>query len=135
MQVADRWHLLKNIREAIERLLDRRHKAVKACLKERLPSKVESDLPAFQGDSELPETEPIPPTAREESREGKRQQRVDVYNRVHELHASGLSNRQIAATLNLDRHTAARYLQRNRSPNGRLLHLACKRRIASFSIG
>lgn len=115
-QVADRWHLLKNIREAAERLLNRRHKAVKACLKDHPPPTPEPELPAFQGDSDLPESQPCPLTAREESREGKRQQRLDIYNRVHELHASGNSNRQIATMLGLDRETVARYLQAESFP-------------------
>lgn len=106
-QVADRWHLLKNVREAVERLLDRRHKAVKACLKDLLPPAPELDFP---GDSEPVKPVSLPLTAREETREGKRQQRLDVFNRVHELHAAGTSNRQIASMLDLDRETVARYL-------------------------
>jgi transposase len=107
---------LKNIREAIERCLNRRHKAVKACLKDHLPQTPEPDFPVFQGVSELPESQTIPLTAREESREGKRQQRLEVFDRVHELHASGLSNRQIAARLDLDRDTVGRYLQAESFP-------------------
>lgn len=115
-QVADRWHLLKNIREAVERLLNRRHKAVKACLKDYPPPTSEPDFPLFPGDSTLPEPQPHPRTAREESREGKRQQRLDLYNRVHDLHAAGSSNRQIATMLDLDRETVARYLQAESFP-------------------
>ncbi|MDX1970727.1 MAG: transposase [Planctomycetaceae bacterium] len=73
-------------------------------------------MPVFPGDFQLLQTEPIPLTAREESREGKRQQRLDVYNHVHELHASGTSNRQIAAILNLDRDTVTSYLRAESFP-------------------
>jgi transposase len=113
-QIADRWHLLKNLREAAGRLLDRRHKAVRACLKSHTPPTPEEDFPVFQSHSEPPEMPPL--TAREQSREGKRQQRLDVYNRVHELHAAGASHRQLAATLDLNRETVARYLQSDSFP-------------------
>jgi transposase len=115
-QVADRWHLLKNVREAVERLLDRRHKAVKVCLKEHPPPTHELDSPGFSGDPEPLEPQTILLTAREEFLEGKRQQRLDVFNRVHEIHAAGTSNRQIATLLDLDRDTVARYLKAESFP-------------------
>lgn len=118
-QVADRWHLLKNVREAVERLLGRSHKAVRACLKVHPPPTPEPDFTGFPRDPGPVEPQSTPLTAREESHEGKRQQRLDVYNRVRQLHAAGVSNHRIAAMLGLDRETVARYLQSESFPERR----------------
>ncbi len=118
MQVADRWHLLKNVREAAERLLNRRRKLVHKHLKIETPTPtVELELPTFQDVSVSDEPETPPLTAREESREAKRQQQVEQYDRVRELHAAGESIRGIATTLELDRETVTRYVQADSFPD------------------
>ena len=116
-QVADRWHLLKNLREAVERLLDRRRKVVQKHLKVSLPPAAELDFPTFHDVSVPDATEAPQLTPREQAREAKREQRVEHYNRVHELHATGESIRQIAATMDLDRETVTRYLQADSFPD------------------
>ena len=111
-QVADRWHLLKNVRETTERLLDRRQKIVHKHLKSTTrPPAALLELPTFQEVSVPDEPETLPLTAREQSREAKRQQRVEQYDRVRELHAAGESIRGIATALDLDRETVTRYVQ------------------------
>ena len=117
-QVADRWHLLKNVREAAERLLDRRRKLVHKHLKIKTPTPtVELELPTFQDVSVSDEPETPPPTTREQRREAKRQQQVEQYDRVRELHAAGESIRGIATTLELDRETVTRYVQADSFPD------------------
>jgi len=138
-QVADRWHLLKNLREGIERLLDRRRKVVKERLSHLQPPAEELDFPTFQNPDPPQSAEqrrPLTPreqareekrqqqsaeqrrplTPREQAREEKRQQRVEQFERVHELHEAGHSHRQIAAALELNRETVARYLQTESFP-------------------
>lgn len=119
MQVADRWHLMKNLREAVERVLDRRHPAVRACLKS-LPSSPPAPDPSTTPDPPKPERPaPRPLTPREQTREARRQQRHETFGRVHALHAAGTSNRQIAAMLRLDRDTVTRYLRAECVPERR----------------
>lgn len=116
-QVVDHWHLLKNLREAAERLHDRHRKTVQKHLKSNPPSAAELELPTFQ-DVSVPEEPEVPElSAREEARDAKRQQRVEDYNRVRELHAAGQSIRQIATTLDRDRETVTRYLQADTFPD------------------
>jgi transposase len=100
-----------------ERLLDRRRKAVQKHLKSQSPPAAELDFPTFQ-DVSVPDEPEVPQlSAREQARESKRQEKVEHYNRVHELHAAGESIRQIAMTLDLDRETVARYLQADSFPD------------------
>ena len=116
-QVADRWHLLKNFREASERLLDQRRKTVQKHLKSKPFPAAELELPTFQDVSVPDEPTVSPHSAREQARESKRQEKVEHYTRVHELHVAGESIRQIAMLLDLDRETVTLYLQADSFPD------------------
>jgi transposase len=126
-QVADRWHLLKNLREAIERLLERRYSTVRDALK--------SDLPTAAPTAELPTNtavpEPTPPCAeptprspRQEARHAKRQRRVERFERARQLHAEGTPIRRIAAMLGISREAVERYVRQPHCPDwgGRRAH-------------
>jgi transposase len=109
VQVADRWHLLVNVREALERLLDRkpsqRQAAAQQAAAEIAPPPVH-----------LPEPMPVPVDSgkispRERLRDTRRQQRVERYERVLELHRQGMGVRQIARELHVSRRTVRRFLR------------------------
>jgi transposase len=76
--VADRWHLLKNLREAIERLFERRHDVVKDCLQGVMPAAAapppSQDSPPL---SAPVSSEAVPPTPRQQALQDKRQRRVE----------------------------------------------------------
>ena len=108
-QVADRWHLLKNLREALERLFERESGTIAEALKPTEPASesviVEPEAPAGE---ERPTTEtpgPPPPgdpaaaTPRQEARQARRRRRVERFERVHELKRQGRSIRGIAGKL------------------------------------
>lgn len=125
-QVADRWHLLKNAREAVERLLERRYALIADALKpaDRAPEGP-GDTPseARPAATPTPEPSPRPPapgpttmTPREEAALAKRGRRVERFERVHELHRRGEPIRAIARELGMARNSVRRYLRCARCP-------------------
>ena len=140
VQVADRFHLLQNLREALQRLLDRHHAALRAI---RLPESKPPSVPGAETAAVAPrpedrvvtETEatviqltadqgPVstelapagpampsrPPTRADQARNISRERRQARYDAVLALHAAGVSARAIAQQLHLSRVTVTRYL-------------------------
>lgn len=118
VQVADRFHLVKNLGEALERLVDRQQTAVRAATRAAATA-APCDAVATAVD--------VPPTAataggetraaRERAqRHARRQAR---YAAIHTLHADGLSRRAIAAALGLARETVATMLRAAHCPQYR----------------
>lgn len=127
-QVADRWHLLKNVREAIERLLDRHLPVITDALKPAEPDPKPVDaLPGGEPEAATiieptpPESPspPVPVSPRQEAARAKRQRRVERFERVHELRRQGMPIRQIARELAMTRKAVRRYLNREQCPDWR----------------
>ena len=125
-QVADRWHLLKNVREAIERLFERHLPVITDALKPADPvpespadavPRQESAPPSMLGPTPQ-ETPPVPtPTSpRKEAALAKRRRRVERFERVHELRRQGTPLRQIARALGMSRKAVRRYLLHEKCP-------------------
>src|SRR5262249_15831967 len=104
-QVADRWHLLKTLREAVERLLARVASDVHEALGKAPPSAAGGSLDAAPSQADSPPTAVVPAVVgppgavpeckplspRQQAREAKRQRRIQQYERIRALHAEGLS--------------------------------------------
>jgi transposase len=106
VQVADRWHLLKNLRDALERVLHRRTSAIRALLSG--PKADSSGRPAH----EEARGQPGPGLATE-----GRRRRQDRFEQVRRLHQDGHSLRGIASTLRLHYRTVERYVRSDTCPD------------------
>ena len=97
VQVADRWHLLANLGEALER----------AVVAQRTP------LPAMAGPAPPPRDTLLataPVSAHERDRQARRERREQRYAEIQGLRAQGLGYRQIAHRLGLHRATVRKYV-------------------------
>jgi transposase len=125
-QVADRFHLLRNLREAVERLLGRMSAAVREALCEPPPeARAVPPESSARSDDACPEAArggeadagAGRPSLREQARQEKRRRRAERYGRVRELRRQGLSVRRIAREVGLHVNAVRRYLQEERCPD------------------
>jgi len=94
--VADRWHLLKNLRETLERLLSRRLTTLQQALATALPA-------TDAGSAARPSW----------------QRRLARFHTVCYLHREGVGIKRISRELGMGRKTVQRYLRSGRCPDGR----------------
>jgi len=130
IQVADRWHLLANMREAVERVLTREQASVRAAAAVRRPSPL-LDGVAATGGRETGERAVTPPDAGrpptvaprrthvQEEQRARRARRQARYEEVLALHRQGLGQRAIARTLGVGRHTIRTVLRTGAFPERR----------------
>lgn len=111
IQVADRWHLLSNWREAAERVLDRHRGSVKRVT---LPKMSPAARPAAKT---------LPPKSvnrrrkyAEERRDRAREERLALYGVIRERHARGEYLTTIARDLGLNYKTARKYALADECP-------------------
>ena len=103
-QVADRWHLLKNLGEALLKVLEGHTRA----LKQISIADPQSEIPPNASLSV-----PIPPLTTSQKTEGhqqRRARRVARYEEARQLHRQGMSLKAIAAQMGLDRKTVRKYV-------------------------
>jgi transposase len=132
-QVADRWHLLKNVREMLERFFERHRgkiRSVAAALTQPLApggpplDQPRQDLPMQQDKlatepSSQSELVAVELSAKEQARQARRQQRRERYQQVRQRHDQGQSSRQIAKEMGLSRNVVRGYLRRDHCPDWR----------------
>jgi transposase len=129
-QVADRFHLLRNVREAVERILSRvgpEVRAANAGVNTPTPPTVSGStteppiLPVSTAEDAVvtptPEPEASPTTANERRRAEKRREREERFRRVKALLAEGVSCREVARRLGLDVEVVLRYRRLDRCPD------------------
>lgn len=116
VQVADRWHLLKNAGEMLTRVFDRHHRELKQVAK--------AVSPVSPAVSEVHVVEPLPVVVQPSSKQRLR------FDEVHALRTQGLTVSAIARQTGLDRKTVRKYLSldslsaHQRAPRKRYSQLA-----------
>jgi len=127
-QVADRWHLLKNIGDALEQVLGRQRETLRAAL-DPAPAALPVPAGTTPGAAEsLPASHTATPASlsatvpRSTPADGRR---ALLYKEVHDLHGQGLSLSAIGRRLGLTRVTVRKYLRAGSCPvrSARRTHL------------
>lgn len=106
-QVADRWHLIKNVGEALQRLLERHGTALRAAARQTAQDLTPPLPPA------PPAVEAIPSMVPPRSAPAHRQQQ---FAEVKRLHQAGWSIRRIGLELRLNRRTVRKYVHAETVP-------------------
>jgi len=119
IQVADRFHLLKNVGEALERVLGRK----RALLKEAAAAvnRATTPPPLRVGPDADPSPSPAnrrtrPSPGEEEAKARHRAQRRERYEAVVALHAQGFNASRIAREVGIGRKTVRRFLRAGSFP-------------------
>ncbi len=113
VQVADRFHLLQNVRALLQRLLGQYPEALQAA--RQLPARTLDATPAAAGSAaaRTPVASDPPRRSRAEHQRGqeRRERRRARYDLVKQLRAQGVSMRLIAEQTHLSHRTVRRYCQ------------------------
>jgi transposase len=111
-QVADRWHLMKNLVEALERCLLRDKQALKVAAVG--PEPTPGPLPSYADATSIPWQQRAETASLQ-----KHARRVEHYEQVHALHRVGVAKLEIARALGISRRTVYRYLALDAPPERR----------------
>src|SRR2546421_783977 len=106
-QVADRWHILSNLGDAVEEFLIRAH------IRLEEPA-TESRVPQEMLNKPLSSFSATPATQRKS--QARLLRKWKLYQRVQELHAAGMSLRKIGEELGLARNTVRKYFRQPPDP-------------------
>ncbi|NDV87232.1 ISL3 family transposase [Aurantimonas aggregata] len=110
VQVADRWHLLHNLGEALRTAAGRHRKAVKAASLKVASDKIEPEA------AEMPPARETKPEALGKERRSERRQ---CYEEIRRWHDQGLVPRLIAPLVGMDKRTVERWLAAGGEPEYR----------------
>ena len=124
LQVADRFHIVKNLREGVERVLDRNRSKLTGIQLPRVlrTSQAYSNTTDTDGEAVLPAEAARRPARRSPAEtigyQLHRVERQERYEQVKAMHAAGESTRSIARQLGLSRGTVYHYLRNDQDPTG-----------------
>lgn len=114
LQIADRWHLLHNLSEALEKVLARRHADLKRAF---TPAEEQDEIIAALDQQAQTRLKVL--SQAEQLRQARREQHEAVYRRVQELSAQGWSGASIARMLGIHKKTAVKYAAAEHFPERR----------------
>jgi transposase len=115
VQVADRWHVLKNLGDALSRVFSEHPQALQP-----MKSSIEPEVGTEEGGPALsPESNGVPPALQskvERMRQQRQEHRQARYDQVHALLEQGVSLRTITRELHLSRETVRNYARAAAAP-------------------
>jgi transposase len=116
LQVADRWHLGKNLADNISTLLARCRSEIRRGLQEQVtPAQGWKQIEAMsEEERRLPRSRSV-----QLAQEGRRAQKLDRYTQVVELHQQGLRAADIASRVGIGERTVHRWLAHGSFPEAR----------------
>jgi transposase len=116
VQVADRFHLVKNLGEALERLLLHERPALQAAATGE-PRTAPAPLKTYGGVEQTPSQERA-----EQASQARHAPKLAQYAEIHRLRAAGAMIKHIAATVGVSRKTVYRYLHLDGPPERKRPH-------------
>jgi transposase len=116
IQVADRFHLLRNLGDAVGNALNRHHRDIRAAAKAATALGSLDSTPAEPVSPSTSIVLPKPPTTRQQHSLDKQAARQARFDEVVALDAKGWSKSRIARTLGLDRGTVHGWLKAGQLP-------------------
>ncbi len=111
LQIADRWHLLHNWAELLERIGNRHRGVLQQC-----PHPTPPPPPPPSALDELPPRRRTHHQYLDDQRAETRERKQALYDQIHALHAQGFGIRAMAAHLGLCYRTVRKYLQADTCP-------------------
>jgi transposase len=116
LQVADRWHLGKNLADSISTLLARcRAEIRRALLVQAMPERGREDTePMLEEERRAPRSRSV-----EQAQFARRAQKQDRYAQVVELHHQGVKAAEIASRVGIGARTVHRWLRNGSFPEAR----------------
>jgi transposase len=116
IQVADRFHLLRNLGDVVGNALNRHHRDIRAAAKAATALRSLDSAPAEPVVPPVSMASPKPPTTRQQHSLDKQAAWQVRFDEVVALHAKGWSKSRIARTLGLDRGTVQGWLKAGQLP-------------------
>jgi transposase len=121
VQVADRWHLLKNLAEALGEVLAREHAALREAAQPSVAATASTGdpAPAVAPPSAAADAPPAPHRRARREREQSaraRERRLALYAEMLRLQQAGLTARPIARRLGISHTTVSKYLKSGAFP-------------------
>ncbi len=111
IQIADRWHLLRNLGAALEKVLARHHDTIKRSFHAQEEQREQHNVPVSP--------EPVVISHAERIHQSRRERRFARYQEVRQLHEQGWSFASIARMLSMNKKTVAKFVQAEQFPEAR----------------